>query len=119
MPLCQILKKQKIACQLDELTARKLIMKSQPTAVKNKGIRRHLRKKIHSESTSDILKYYKTEENKNVDTNVHGTIISFNEKDNVSFRNMTKVVCDQFALKKRDHVRVLEFTNKDAFDLFC
>ena len=103
--------------------ARKLIMKSLPIAVKNKGIRPHLRRKIHSESTADILKHYKTVmKTKKVDTNVHGTIISFYEK-NVSrvlpFKNMTKVVKDQLSSKKRALVRVMELTAKDAFDLFC
>ena len=102
---------------------RKLIMKSLPTAVKNKGIRAHLRRKIHSESTAGILKHYKTvRKTKKVDTNVHGTIISFYEK-NVSrvlpFKNMTKVVKDQLSSKKRALVRVMELTAKDAFDLFC
>ena len=39
---------------------RKLIMKSLPMAVKNKGIRAHLIRKIHSESNAGILKHYKT-----------------------------------------------------------
>ena len=60
---------------------------------------------------------------KKVDTNVHGTIISFSEKDNVShvplFKNMAKVVKDQFGSKKRATVRFMELTIKDAFDLFC
>ena len=60
---------------------------------------------------------------KKVDTNVHGTIISFYEKDNVSrvlpFKNMAKVVKDQFGSKKRAAVRFMELTIKDAFDLLC
>ena len=59
---------------------------------------------------------------KKVDTNVHGTIISFSEKD-VShvplFKNTAKVVKDQFGSKKRATVRFMELTIKDAFDLFC
>ena len=103
--------------------ARKLIMKLLPTVVKNKEICPHLKRKIHSESTANILKHYKTvRKTKKVDTNVHGTIISFYKKDNVSpillYKNMTKVVKDQFGSKKRAPVRVMELTIKDAFD-FC
>ena len=84
---------------------RKLIMKLLPTAVKNKGIRAHLRRKIHSESTAGILKHYKTvRKTKKVDTNVHGTTISFYETETVSrvlhFKNTTKLVKYHFGSKK-------------------
>ena len=41
--------------RLNNLT-RKLIMKLLPTDVKNKGICPDLRRKIHSESTADLLR---------------------------------------------------------------
>ena len=75
-------------------SARKLIMKSLPTDLKNKGVCTYLRREIHSESTADILINYKTvRKTKQLDRNINGTIISFYEKDNVSrvlpFKNIT------------------------------
>ena len=52
---------------------------------------------------------------KKVDTNVHGTIISFSEKD-VShvplFKNMAKVVKDQFGSKKEGYCQIYGIDNQ-------
>ena len=104
--------------------ARKLLLKSSPAATQHKGIRRSSIRRAKLDETAHILKYYKTvKKAKKVDPILHEKIMNFYEKDSVShvlpYKNMTKVVKDQFGTKKRVPVRVMELTIKDSFKLFC
>ena len=112
--------------QRDRLSdcARKLLLKSSPAATKHKGIRRSSIRRAKLDETAHILKHYKTvKKAKKVDPALHEKIMNFYEKDSVSrvlpYKNMTKVVKDQFGTKKRVPVRVMELTIKDSFKLFC
>ena len=101
-----------------------LLLKSSPAATKHKGIRRSSIRRAKLDETSHILKHYKTvKKAKKVDPALHEKIMNFYEKDSVSrvlpYKNMTKVVKDQFGTKKRVPVRVMELTIKDSFKLFC